>query len=168
MDDSVNPGSRLQEGLLMSEQVILFISFFLISVEHVAVVPNQVVMTGICHYTQSKCWLLLWRDLPFQVVSKTPTTTTFTQKPFHCSFNSIAGGDWAFQISSILHWQSMWKGRAVQSRAPLCEFLGTPLALNCMPKSQQFPNSSILCQSDIHSHYCIFHAPASSIPSFFC
>lgn len=123
-------------------------------------------MTGICHYTQSKCWLLLWRDLPFQIVSKTPTTTTFTQKPFYCSFNSIAGGDWAFQISSIFHWQSMWKGRAVQSRVPLCEFLGTPLALNCVPKSQQFPNSSILCQSDIHSHYRIFHAPASSIPYF--
>lgn len=59
VDDSVNPGSRLQERLLMSEQVVLFISFFFFPVEHVAVVHNQVIMIGICHYTPSKGWLLL-------------------------------------------------------------------------------------------------------------
>lgn len=120
-------------------------------------------MTGICHCPQS--YYSEEKDLTFRSVSLTPTITTISWR-LSIILSKTLLRNWVFQINGILHWQSKWKGRPGQSKirsvnslAHLC------LWMECL-KSEHFPYSCILCQNNIHSHYCMLQAPASSIPYF--
>lgn len=120
-------------------------------------------MTGICHCPQS--YYSEEKDLTFRSVSLTPTITTISWR-LSIILSKTLLRNWVFQINGILHWQSKWKGRlgqckirSVNSLAHLC------LWMECL-KSEHFPYSCILCQNNIHSHYCMLQAPASSIPYF--
>lgn len=156
----------------MSEWVVpfLFISFFFFfsSVKYAAVVHNQVIMTGIHHYAQSRGWLLLWRE---RITFLDPFPNSYYNNDYSGTFLLFFQQHWwlgrlGFSDKQHPALAEHVKGQGWPEQAPLCEFLGTPMSPNRVPKSEQFPYSSILCQSDIHSYYCIFHAPASSIPYF--
>lgn len=115
----------------------------------------------------SKGWLLLWRKrLTFLDGFPKLLLQQWLFRNFSIFLSTVLLGSLGFSDKQHPALASHVKGQGWPEQAPLYEFLGTPLSLNWVPKSKHFPNTSYLCQSDIHSGYCIFHAPVPSIPYF--